>query len=189
MTSITTAAAARTFTARLNSKIATTSKNLRELGDMVADAYANNIHNLMNYPTWDAYVAAEVHLEGLKPDTEGRQMLVGLFRQAGMTFEEIAKVVKATSRTLKTDAEKQGLTSKRATKPASKPASKPATPATSAGKVVTVKPTDEKVITGIKRLMDAMDATTLDEIIKYAQTVKAQRAPKTVKAQRAPKAA
>lgn len=153
-------------TAAINAQITTAGNAIETLGAMIVTAYAQQVHYLMGYETWSEYVSAELHSDGFKPDTAARTFLVELFREAGMEYGEVAQVVKASVRTVKTDAEKAGKTVKRA--PAAKPAAKPAG---GTDNVTTVKPADAARIAVLHRELDALTSGQLEDISAYIGSI------------------
>jgi len=153
-------------TAAINAQITTAGNAITKLGCMIVTAYADNVHDLMGYDSWAEYVSAELHFDGFKPDTPARDYLISLFREAGMQFGEVAQVVKASVRTVKTVAEKQGTTAKRAPKAAA--------PAPAAS-VTTVKVSDAAQLAALHKVLDGMTSGQLEDIAQYVGQILRQR--------------
>jgi hypothetical protein len=159
-------------TAAINAQITVAGNAIAKLGDMIVTAYAENVQDLMGYDSWAEYVSAELHFDGFKPDTPARDFLISMFREAGMQFTEVAQVVKASVRTVKTVAEKQGTTAKRTPKTAAR---KPA-----AG-VTTVTVSDAAQVAALHKVMDGMTSGQLEDLAQYIGTILRQRNAATVR--------
>lgn len=147
-------------TAAINAQVTVTAGAIEKLGAMIVTAYAQNVADLMGYDSWSEYVSAELHLDGFKPDAPARAFLVGMFRDAGLQFAEIAPVVKASVRTVKTDAEKQGTTVKRA--PAAKPAQRG---------VTVVAPASDADVAKLHKILDGMTSDDLGDVAQYISQI------------------
>lgn len=84
--------AARRITERIRRKALTIRDNLEGLQRLVEEAKAGNVHQVLGYPSWTAYLSETLGSEPLRLPRDQRQELVGYLAGEGMSSRAIAPI-------------------------------------------------------------------------------------------------